>query len=56
VVVPYFLAAGRHVIEDIPGEVATVREKYPEISIHTTPHLGASPHMSDAILHLTHNQ
>jgi sirohydrochlorin ferrochelatase len=39
-VFPYFLAAGRHVVEDIPAEIAPVQNKYPEISVSITPHLG----------------
>lgn len=39
-VVPYFLSAGRHVAEDIPGEVAKVTTCHPEITIRITPHLG----------------
>lgn len=53
VVMPYFLAAGRHVAEDIPQEVAPIQKKYPEITITVTPHLGASAFMPDAILKLT---
>lgn len=39
-VFPYFLAAGRHVVEDIPAEIAPVVERYPEIKVSITPHLG----------------
>lgn len=39
-VFPYFLAAGRHVVEDIPAEIAPVQEKYPDVSVRITPHLG----------------
>lgn len=39
-VFPYFLAAGRHVVEDIPAEIAKVEEKYPTASIQLTSHLG----------------
>lgn len=39
-VFPYFLAAGRHVVEDIPAEIAPVQARYPEISVSITPHLG----------------
>jgi sirohydrochlorin ferrochelatase len=52
VVMPYFLAAGRHVAEDIPEEVAPVREKYQDIKISITPHLGASSAMTNAVLKL----
>lgn len=52
VVIPYFLAAGRHVVEDIPREVAPVQEKYQQVKIIITAHLGASANMSNAILGL----
>ncbi|MBS1269182.1 MAG: Sirohydrochlorin cobaltochelatase [Gammaproteobacteria bacterium] len=41
VLIPYFLSAGRHVSEDIPGLVAEAREKYPDSSIEITEHFGA---------------
>lgn len=41
IVLPYFLSAGRHVVDDIPNEVNTSREKYPNINIHIAPYLGA---------------
>jgi len=52
VILPHFLAAGRHVIEDIPAEVAPVGIKYPEVTVRITPHLGASSLMIDAMLDL----
>ena len=53
VVMPYFLAAGRHVVEDIPKEVSPVVEKYRDVKIRITPHLGASSQMTGIILGLT---
>lgn len=52
VVMPYFLAAGRHVVEDIPAEVDPIIEKYPQIQITITPHLGHLQIMPQAIMHL----
>jgi sirohydrochlorin ferrochelatase len=40
-VLPYFLAAGRHVTEDIPSIVEDVRKEFPEVSISITQHIGA---------------
>jgi sirohydrochlorin ferrochelatase len=45
VVLPYFLSAGRHVTEDIPEQIASVQQQYPEIEIELKPYLGASPMM-----------
>lgn len=50
VVFPYFLAAGRHVVEDIPGQVTPVKEKYPEVSVSISPHLGLAEAMPMMIL------
>ncbi len=40
-VVPYFLAAGKHVVEDVPAEITKVKNAYPDIDIKVAPHLGA---------------
>ena len=50
VVFPYFLAAGRHVVEDIPAEVTPVTEKYPQITVRIAPHLGLSQALPAIIL------
>lgn len=42
IVVPYFLSAGRHVVEDIPAEVEVGRQQNPGLDIRVTPHLGAA--------------
>ncbi|MBW8192087.1 CbiX/SirB N-terminal domain-containing protein [Neiella marina] len=48
-VVPYFLAAGRHVREDVPAIVAEAQRLNPQITIQLTEHLGISPGLVDAI-------
>lgn len=50
VVFPYFLAAGRHVVDDIPNEVAPVIDKYPEVTVRIAPHLGYSSELPGIIL------
>lgn len=52
VVFPYFLAAGTHVATDIPEEIATFRNKYPNIRLTLTPHLGAAPALTQTILNM----
>ncbi len=48
-VVPYFLSAGRHVVEDIPAEVAKVN--LPEgVSVRIAPYVGESDAMADLLL------
>ena len=40
-VLPYFLAAGRHVVEDIPSIVGDAQKEFPGIAFSITPHIGA---------------
>jgi sirohydrochlorin ferrochelatase len=54
-IVPYFLSAGRHVHEDIPGEVDKARVMHANITMTTLPHIGASPQMKDLIRGITMN-
>ena len=48
-VVPFFLSNGRHVYEDVPGEVNKARQVHGDIAIIITPHIGESPKMKDLI-------
>lgn len=48
-VVPYFLSAGRHVVKDIPEEVAKV-EKPDGVSVRIAPYLGQSSAMAGLLL------
>ena len=50
VVVPYFLAAGRHVIEDIPEIVQPVALQHPDVSIRISAHIGLAESMTRLIL------
>jgi len=50
IVVPYFLAAGRHVVEDIPQIVRPVEERHPHVSIRISEHIGMSNSMPRLIL------
>ncbi len=42
VVLPYFLSAGRHVVADIPADVAVVQAEHPDVPIRVAPYLGAA--------------
>jgi sirohydrochlorin ferrochelatase len=55
VIMPYFLAAGRHVMEDIPSIVNNEKEKYPNINIRSLPYLGSSPVIVDILKTLAEN-
>ena len=47
---PYFLSAGRHVAEDIPGEVDLVRGEFPDVTITLAPYLGLAAGVADLLL------
>lgn len=53
-VVPYFLARGTHVAEDIPEQVAIKQGEYPEMDIHITDYLGTSDELVDVLIKLAH--
>ena len=44
-VLPYFLSAGRHINEDVPGEVEKCRHKYPNVKIHICDYIGRTDGM-----------
>lgn len=56
IVVPYFLAAGRHVVEDIPQIVRPVGERHPHVSIRISEHIGMSNSMPRLILESASSQ
>lgn len=47
---PYFLAAGKHVKEDIPNEIKRFKKKYPEINFTLLPHIGECKGIENLIL------
>lgn len=49
-VLPYFLAAGRHVTEDIPEAVAGTQARHPDVHIEIAPYLGTSDVMPRLLL------
>jgi len=50
VVLPYFLSAGRHVVTDIPAEVAVVQAEHPDVPIRVAPYLGAAEGVARILL------
>ncbi len=48
-ILPYFLSAGRHVHEDVPGIVKAKQDKHPEIKITIAPYLGEATEMIDVL-------
>jgi|TARA_Y100000389_G_scaffold198879_1_gene236194 sirohydrochlorin ferrochelatase len=54
-IMPYFLAAGMHVIEDIPGIVDKERLKHKGVIIKSLPYFGSSPVIVDILKTLAEN-
>ena len=50
--VPYFLAAGRHVANDIPDELEKAARKYQAITIHQSDYLGKHETITELLLGL----
>ena len=50
--VPYFLAAGRHVAEDIPAELEKAAHKHPAITIQQSNYLGRHESITELLLAL----
>ena len=51
-VLPYFLAAGRHVRDDVPALLEQARERHPEVVINLCSHLGAEADLPGVLLRL----
>ena len=52
-VTPYFLAAGRHVTQDIPAELARAAKEHPNVRIQLTPYLGQHRAIPELLLGLS---
>ena len=50
VAVPYFLAAGRHVVRDIPAELDCARAGHPGLNIELSQYVGDSDAMAGLVL------
>jgi len=50
VIMPYFLAPGTHVVDDVPELVSEARSRYPEIEFTIMPYLGETEGIIDLIL------
>jgi sirohydrochlorin cobaltochelatase len=47
---PYFLAAGKHVKDDIPSEIKQFKKRYPEVEFILLPHIGQCKGIEDLII------
>lgn len=50
VVMPYFLAAGRHVVSDIPRQVDRLQCEHPDIDIRIAPYLGQADGLPELLM------
>lgn len=56
IALPYFLAAGRHVVQDIPEQLAAIGQRFPQLVVHTAPYLGAADGVPALLLALADNR
>lgn len=49
IVMPMFLVTGNHVTQDIPGELAVLKEQYPGVQFVLAQHFAAHPALVDII-------
>ena len=52
-VLPYFLAAGHHVISDFPEIMSKAQQDFPDVEFKLLPHLGAMEGMAQWIVELS---
>lgn len=50
IIVPYFLAPGRHSAEDIPALVQAAAAQHPQADVRLSPPLGVHPKLAEVIL------
>ena len=48
-ILPYFLSAGRHVQEDVPGIVEAKQKLHPEIKMTISPYIGEANELIDVL-------
>jgi len=54
---PYFLAAGTHIVQDIPAEIAAKQKECPAVKIHLCGYLGqAGEPVADLLLQIAGKQ
>ena len=49
VVIPYFVQAGKHVVQDIPRIIYEAKAKYPQRNIHLAEYLGFDPRIGSVV-------
>ncbi len=51
-VLPYFLAAGKHVVRDVPNAVTQAQEKHPHLTLTIQDYAGKHPRIIEALSHI----
>jgi sirohydrochlorin ferrochelatase len=54
IIFPYFIAAGSHVLKDIPELIEKAKNQYPHVTFKLTPHLGRLEGIQQLILNEVH--
>lgn len=54
-ILPYFLSAGRHVHEDVPGIVQSKQQLHPDVPMTIAPYIGEASEMIDVLAALSNN-
>ena len=52
ILLPFFLAAGRHVIEDIPAILADAQQTHPQVAFTSLEHLGQANGLLDVLVQM----
>jgi sirohydrochlorin cobaltochelatase len=49
-ILPYFLAAGNHITNDIPRNVEKYKQQYSDVKFNILKHFGSCSHIADTII------
>ena len=55
IILPYFLSAGRHVQEDVPGIVQEKQKLHPDVQMTIAPYIGEANEMIDVLAAISRN-
>ncbi|OHV11509.1 sirohydrochlorin chelatase [Kushneria phosphatilytica] len=55
-ILPLFFAAGRHLREDVPGQLKALREAHPSVSMDLLDPVGQHPAFIEAVVHIVESR
>ncbi len=55
-ILPYFLSAGRHVHEDVPGIINLKQKELSNVRIHIAPYIGEAAEMIDVLVAISESE